>query len=72
VFKFKTPAEKETEAARAQLAKQYESEVLRPVATGQFSLEAAETGFNERHREILVDIFGEKGEPDPNLDPYEI
>ena len=69
---FKTPAEREAEAARKLLAKQYEDEVLIPVSDGRSLMEDAEASFNERHRAVLIKIFGEKGAPSTDLDPFDI
>jgi hypothetical protein len=69
MLKFRKTPEEE---ARAQLAKQYETEVLIPVANGRFLLEEAETSFNERHRAVMVKIFGESGTPSAEIDEFEI
>jgi hypothetical protein len=69
---FKTAAEKSEKTAREGLVKQYENEVLRPAAGGKIRLEDAEADFNERHREVLVKIFGAKGAPAVETDPFEV
>lgn len=73
MFKFfKTPAEKAADEAEKALARQYEVEVLRPAAGGQILLEDAVADFNERHRAVMMAIYGPTGIPDPEVDPYEI
>ena len=69
---FKTQDEKAAEAAKKVLAQQYENEVLRPVAGGRALLEDAEADFNEKHRAVMVAIFGPRAAPDPEVDPFEI
>lgn len=72
MLKFKTPEEKEAEKARKLLAKQYEEEVLLPVSRGLSLMETAEASFNDNHRAVLIEIFGAKGVPSENIDPFEI
>jgi hypothetical protein len=69
---FKTSEQRAAEAAKKTLAQQYEAEVLRPVAGGRALMEDAEADFNEKHRAVMVAIFGPKAAPDPEIDPFEI
>ena len=55
---FKTPGEREQEAARKALAQQYEREVLLPAGRGQTLLEEAEADFNRRHGRVMQELFG--------------
>ena len=57
---FKTPQEREEEAARKALARLYEREVLLPAARGGALLEEADMAFRERHSRALQELFGEE------------